>query len=698
MDDLPEALKALRSCIQQYHPLRAPKKRRVELLLGNDREIGRESFSQEKRVGIIPRQVQELVGFLRDVGVDLEVLVIQGAGQRAGFSDAEFIAAGAEIVTLEELPFDRGTPPDVVHALKEPSCYESTIPGPFCRIGAIHTGDFHADSGLAGLLNRTDVAIFDGSHTGAPDAYRIPIRGRMSIFAGEIAAEWVLDHLAARHVRGPVVMVGAGNAGKAAACKLVEDAAVTEVILLDSDEFPARLEQVRGELAKLAKIRVQGIRGMNHLHLTEALKGAVGVIFAVARPGEEAPKVVHIDTLVQQLAENAIVVDISIDEKGAILDPAIPSTWTSNRIIPRLAEVIGAQRNRVYRAIPNMPRAYPKPASEAHGEAILPYLATLLFLAAREGGAERVIRYLARQPFDGHGVDPLKAEPAQVLPSLIQDLRNGLAFFPHYPPGRPPGTQQGDRIAVSDLVADRAGLFAHLYRHEIAFEFAMPARGGAHREKEIAAARVFPDPIRDCLIDLVNHGLRCTVVSHPGIDGTTTQNAERALGVGTEKVLKCLIFRADDQFIAAICSGRKHISEELLRQLTGARKVELASQEEVREVTKHTKGGVPVIQVFGMERISAVYLDEEVLKQEGVYGSAGTEFAGMRIASSDLPKLGARVVRITPEDSRLRRSEKKVRRFLREIEHALEEDDDAAARVAVGEIAQILEGPAAGAE
>jgi hypothetical protein len=64
----------------------------------------------------------------------------------------------------------------------------------------------------------------------------------------------------------------------------------------------------------------------------------------------------------------------------------------------------------------------------------------------------------------------------------------------------------------------------------------------------------------------------------------------------------------------------------------------------------------------------------------------------MRIAPSDFRKLGAQVVRITPEDSRLRRNEKKVKRSLRDIEQALEEDDDRAARAAVSELQQILEG------
>lgn len=675
-------LDALKTSIREHHPLRSPRKRKVELLLGNDREIGREKHLQEKRVGIVPDHVRQLFGFFADLGVDLSVLVMQGAGQRAGFADTDFVAAGAEIITLEELEYHDG-PPDVVHALKEPSLYERTIPGPFCRIGAVHSGDFHSDSGLGSLLEKKNIAIFDGSHTGAPDAFRIPIRGGMSIFAGHIAAEWVLGHLQQRHLSGRAVVVGAGNAGKAAVSRLAAKPEVTEVCLLDSDEYPERLEQIRASLAAEPKVRVEGIRGSDHPHLVRALDGAVAVVFAVARPGEEAPRVVHVDTLQDKLAEGAIVVDISIDEKGAIHDPAIRKSWTSSEIIDHFNKVFASHRHRAYRAITNMPRAYPKEASEAHGESILPYLAALLFLAAREGGAKGVVQYLERRPFEGRNPDPRSVRPDQVLDALVQDLRNGMAFYPH-----------DGRIMVSDTVAARAGVFKFLYDLGIPFAFSLPvtpARGDKEREKEVNGINVFPDPIRECLSHVVDRGIRCTVISHPGIDGTKTRNAQDALGVGAEKVLKCLIFRADDRFIAAICTGRKYVSKEALRELTGALEIKLATADEVLKVTGHTKGGVPAVQVFSMDKLAAVYVDEEVMTRDAVYGSAGDEFAGMRIAPASLRTLGGQVVRITPPDSVLRQNEKKVRKLLRDIEEAIEEDDDMAARVAMAKIAQILE-------
>lgn len=677
-------LESLKTCILHHHPLHSPRKRRVELLLGNDREIGRETRSQEKRVGIVPAQVRELFAFFRELGLDLSVLAVQGAGQRAGFSDADFVAAGAEILAPEELPYHDAAP-DVVHALKEPSRYEGTIPGPFCRIGALHTGDFHAGSGLAALLEKRDVAIFDGSHTGAPEDFRIPIRGGMSIFAGRIAARWVLDHLAHRHASGRAVVVGGGNAGKAAVRELAGMPAVSEIHLFDAAGAPERLKKLAAELADVPKVQaegIEGIEGTDDPRILAALDGAVALIFAVARPGEGAPKIVHINTLKSLLADNAVVVDISIDEGGAILDPSIRRSWSHVEIIPHLTRAIGDHSNRVYRALPNMPRAHPKEASEAHGEAILPYLATLLFLAAREDSAAGVVRFLERRPFNGHSPDPSRAEPSQVLDALVQDLRNGMAFYPH-----------GGKVMVSDTVADRAGIFEFLSRQKIPFGFSVPAgpvRNDTDKAREKAAVSVLPDPVRECLTHVIDKGLHCMVISHPDVDGTRTENAERALGVGAEKVLKCLVFRADERYVAAVCTGRKHISEETLRDLTGAQDVKLASADDVLRVTGHTKGGIPAIQVFAMDSLSAVYVDEDVIKQEAVYSSAGTEFAGMRIAPSALKALGARVARITPEDSRLRANEKKVRRLLREIEEAMEADDDASAHRALGTLQKIL--------
>src|SRR5262249_3973386 len=60
-----------------------------------------------------------------------------------------------------------GPEADVVHGLKEPTLYESTIPGRCIRIGALHLGDFHAESGLAAMLKKGNFSgVVDGSYMG----------------------------------------------------------------------------------------------------------------------------------------------------------------------------------------------------------------------------------------------------------------------------------------------------------------------------------------------------------------------------------------------------------------------------------------------------------------------------------------------------------------------------------------------------
>jgi alanine dehydrogenase len=437
------------------------KKRRVELVIGTDREIGRKEGSkglggstQERRVGITPAHVAELRELFKGLELGLTVLVLERAGARAGYADADYVHAGAEIVGRDELVWHDG-PPDVVHALKEPSSYEADLPGPFLRIGALHSGDFHQGSGFSRLLEKGNVTVFDGSNIGAAGSFRIPVRGRMSVFAGEIAAEWVIEHLATRHLQGNVVVAGGGYAGKACARKLLAGTGVAKVIIVENAKDPARAASIAQEFADTGRVQVVPLQSIDDPMLLTAMRDAAGLVFAVAAPKGRAPHVVTIDAL-QALSEAAIVVDISIDERGAIVDSRADADWPSDRLIPHFEAVLLPRR---YRAITNMPRAYPFEASRAHGEAILPYLATLLYLAAREGGAAGVTEYLRTVAVDRQGPDPLRASEPEMISAFVQDLRNGMAVHP---------TARGLVLADTIPPADRTQIASFLSRNGLA--------------------------------------------------------------------------------------------------------------------------------------------------------------------------------------------------------------------------------------
>ncbi|HYC79136.1 MAG TPA: hypothetical protein VEI02_16070 [Planctomycetota bacterium] len=426
------------------------KKTRLELVVGSDREIGRATRSQERRVGVTPPQVAELIAAFRDVGARLDVLVLENAGARAGAADAHYVDAGAEILAAEEVAWHDG-PPDVVHALKEPSRYEADFPGPFLRIGALHLGDFHDGSGFARLLAKGDVGVFDGSYVG-DGRWRVPIRGRMSVFAGEIAAEWCEDHLRMRGVRGRAVVVGAGRVGVACAAKLARGPHVDGLDVFEPEGDADRLAQVRAVVERIPGATLRTLSGSDDPRFLAAVGGAQAIVFGVAAAGARAPKVVRFETLRRAAPEGAVVVDVSIDERGAIDGSAagVGDRDSSDRIAATLAE---AFRPIVYRALPNMPRAYPREASAAHGEVILPYLATLLAACGLEGGPAAALDAITRTPRRLGAPDPASTPAADRFAAFVQDLRNGLAVRP---------TAQGPSLAGFVPAADRALIAAFL--------------------------------------------------------------------------------------------------------------------------------------------------------------------------------------------------------------------------------------------
>ncbi len=429
---------------------RSVRKRHLTFVLGNDREIGRRLRSQERRVGLAPGQVAALRALFAELRIDLSVLVVENAGARAGYADADYIHAGAEIVTLGELPHE--SPPDVVHALKEPSTYESTIPGPFCRIGALHSGDFDPNAGFARLLAARPAAIFDGSNIGASADYRKPIRGSMSTFAGRVAAEWVLDYVASTSTCGGMIVVGGGRVGIAAVHKLLTQARVEAITLFDRAEDPARLRAIAAELGDDRRVQVLGLCGTDDPALLAKLSDASGLILGPAMAGGRAPKVVSTRVLEEHMPAGGVVVDVSIDERGAIADAGVDPDWASEKLIDFFTHRLPGLR---YRAVPNMPRAYPAQASLAHGEAILPYVALLLFLCARQDGPLGAVRCLLERPFTDRHPDPLKVEdPLSRCDALLQDLRNGIAVHCDGPrPTLHPIIPQSDRDLMARFLA-----------------------------------------------------------------------------------------------------------------------------------------------------------------------------------------------------------------------------------------------------
>lgn len=98
--------------------------------------------------------------------------------------------------------------------------------------------------------------------------------------------------------------------------------------------------------------------------------------------------------------------------------------------------------------------------------------------------------------------------------------------------------------------------------------------------------------------------------------------------VGKGQIIKTLIFRASDEFIAVMCPGDKRVNEEKLEKLVG--EVRMARPEEVEEHTGYIVGGV---SPFDLE--IPVYTSDKI-PEGGVRPAAGSRVIGVEIDREEL--------------------------------------------------------------
>ena len=400
---------------------------RAVFLLGTDYYIGAPK-THEQRVAITPDQAALLKQWLAELGVELELLVVSDAGKNAGFGNELYRRAGAVIVSEAELAH-LNPAPQVVHALKESTHYEATIPGPFVRIGALHSGDFKAGCGLADVLLRGNACgIFDGSAVGGfayagdfavKPKFRIPLRSSMSVYAGWLAGEDVGESLVADET---VVVSGGGVVGTSAVNVLLEkhDHQLKKILIIE--KFATRCRELEALYHHQPKVEIRQGFDIKAEHLS----GAKGFILTIFVQGSGAtPKVVDTHQIAC-MKEGGVIVDVAIDEGGGIkipkedkIDPATGKPYAVT--VEEIREVVEhLPVPLAYHADNHMPRRRPREASIEHGKTALMYLGALLYLCALKKGPRGALNFI----MDHDYIEP----PKTILDALLLDLKHGLAF------------------------------------------------------------------------------------------------------------------------------------------------------------------------------------------------------------------------------------------------------------------------------
>lgn len=327
--------------------------------------IPREIKNNEYRVAVTPAGVAELTRRGH------EVIIEQNAGAGSAISDTDFKEAGAQILGTAKAVWDQA---ELLLKVKEPIAPEYEL----MREGQVLFTYLHLAASRActeALLQSGTTAIAYETVQAADGS--LPLLAPMSEVAGRLAPQVGAYHLM-RSAGGRGVLMG-GVPGTAPADVVVIGGGVSGVNAATiAMGMGATVTVFDLDIAKLRAIdaRFSGrvhTRYSTALALGEAVKNADLVIGAVLVPGAKAPVLVS-NTLVSEMREGSVLVDIAIDQGGCFEDSR-PTTHDDPTFM-----VHGS----VFYCVANMPGSVARTSTMALTGATLPYVLKLADLGWTE--------------------------------------------------------------------------------------------------------------------------------------------------------------------------------------------------------------------------------------------------------------------------------------------------------------------------
>ncbi len=314
--------------------------------------------NHEHRVAIIPKGVRALIA-------DGHGVIVQTcAGEASGFSDSDYIAAGACIVAAAEDVWAC----ELVVKVKEPlACEYDFLHQDLILFTFLHLA---AEPALARALMQRKVCALAYETVQLADG-SLPILATMSQVAGRVAAQLAVRFLQKENgtpfagkgrlpggVAGvpaaQTLVLGAGNVGLNAADALAGLGA--EVTLLEA--IQARVQTLQTSLH--GHISVCHFSSENLHRLLPACDILIG---AALIPGEHAPGLLRRSDL-RRMQQGSVFVDVSIDQ-GGISETSRPTTYD---------EPVYVQEGVIHCCLPNLPGAVPLTSTIALTGASLPYI------------------------------------------------------------------------------------------------------------------------------------------------------------------------------------------------------------------------------------------------------------------------------------------------------------------------------------
>src|ERR1700731_2892631 len=342
--------------------------------------VPKEIKEQEQRVALLPSAANQLTRRGHSV------LVEKNAGLGSGYSDEEYIKAGAKMVDATKEAFARA---DLIVKVKEPLPAEF----PFLRQGQILFTYLH----LAASKALTE-ALLKSCVTGV--AYetiqienRLPLLEPMSEIAGRMSVVMGAYFLAKHNggsgvllggvpgvLPGNVIVIGGGTSGVNAARMATGLGA--NVTILEVDVERMRFLDITMHTHTLYS---------SQAHLMEILPRTDLLIGAVLVPGARAPRLISREML-RSMKPGSVLVDIAIDQ-GGCCETSRPTTHEEPTYV---------EEGIIHYCVANMPGAYARTATQALTNVTAQYVE---FLA--EAGPDGIVK---KQPVLAGGINVMQGK------------------------------------------------------------------------------------------------------------------------------------------------------------------------------------------------------------------------------------------------------------------------------------------------
>jgi alanine dehydrogenase len=306
--------------------------------------VPKEIKEQEQRVALLPSATKQLTKHGHSV------LVETNAGLGSGYSDQDYVKAGAEIVEQTKDVFARA---DMIVKVKEPLEAEF----PLLRRGQILLTYLH----LAASKSLTQALLKSGVTGVAYETiqvdHRLPLLEPMSEIAGRMSVVMGANFLAKYNggsgvllggvpgvLPGRVVILGGGTSG-VNALRMAKGLGA-DVTILDID-----VERLR-----FLDVAMENLHTLysNEANLDELMPDCDLLIGAVLLPGAKAPKLITRGML-RKMKRGSVFVDISIDQ-GGCAETSRPTTHL---------DPVYVEEGVTHYCVANMPAAYARTATQA---------------------------------------------------------------------------------------------------------------------------------------------------------------------------------------------------------------------------------------------------------------------------------------------------------------------------------------------